>query len=105
LNLVSTPQYITARHRCAEVFDLGVEDLVAAHLFDEHGFGLNLLPHDGVVAGLGDVVEDVDLVVLVALSQDAAFALLKIGWAPGHVDVMQRHQARLHVGTFCRGSA
>ena len=42
-----------------------------------NGFGLNLLPHHGVVADFGDVVEDVDIVVLVALSQDPALALLQ----------------------------
>ena len=51
-----------------------VEHLVAAHLLDKQRFGLDTLPHHGVVAGFGDVVEDVDLVVLVALAQDSTFA-------------------------------
>ena len=44
------------------------------------------LPHHGVVAGFGAIVEDVDFLVLVALAHDSALALFEVGRAPGHVD-------------------
>ena len=80
-----------------EVFDFGIEDFVAADLLDEQRLGLDTLPHHGVVAGFGDVVEDVDFIVLVALALDSAFALLQVGRTPGDVDVVQGGQPGLHV--------
>src|SRR5258705_5853998 len=81
-----------------EVFDFVGVDFFAFDLFDEPGFGFDFLPHHGVVGAFGDVVEDLDGGVLVALPDDAALALLEIGWAPGHIDVMQGRGAGLHVG-------
>ena len=52
------------------------------------GLGLDLLPHHGVVGAFGDVVEDVDFVILVSLPDDSAFPLLEVAGPPGHVDVM-----------------
>ena len=88
-----------------EVFDFGVEDLVAVHLVDEQCFGLYFLPHHRVVGGFGDVVQYFDDLVLVALADDSAFSLFKVGGSPRDVDVVQRDGAGLHVGAgahfFC----
>jgi len=46
-------------------------------------------PHVDVEAAFGGVADDLDLGVLVALADDAAFALLDVGGAPGAVDVVQ----------------
>ncbi|SIE95229.1 Uncharacterised protein [Mycobacteroides abscessus subsp. abscessus] len=80
-----------------EVFDFGVDDFVTSHLFDEQCFGFNLLPHDGVVGAFGDVVEDFYALILVALPDDASFALFKVGGTPGNIDVVQCDTAALDV--------
>jgi len=58
------------------------------------------LPAVGVEAALDDVAVDGDFGVLVTLPQDAAFALLEVGWAPGAVQVVQRDRAGLDVGPY-----
>lgn len=55
------------------------------------------LPHVRVEAAGGHVADDVHGRVLVALAQDAAFALFDVGRAPRHVDVVQRDEALLDV--------
>ena len=79
----------------------GEAHLAGSHLLDEQSLGLHTLPHHRVVAAFDDVVEDVNRAILVALSDDSALALLQIGWAPGHVDVMQGDRAGLYV---CAGT-
>ena len=56
------------------------------------------LPHRGVHGPERRVRADHDLLVLVALALDAALALLDLRRQPGHVEVQQRLQAKLHVG-------
>jgi hypothetical protein len=72
---------------------------VAAHdLVDEPGFAFAGLPHVHVEAGFGGVADDLDLGVLVALADDAAFALFDVGGPPGAVDVVQGDGAGVDVG-------
>ena len=91
--------------------DLGVGEFLAAdvlgaaggvvaghHLGDEPGLGLQGLPHIGVERSFGDVAVDRHFLVLVALAEDAAFALLDLGRLPRGVEVMQGDQAFLDVG-------
>ena len=91
--------------------DLGVGELLAAdvlgaaggvvaghHPRDEAGLGLESLPHVGVERAFGDVAVDRHLLVLVLLTQDAAVALFYFRRFPGGVQVVQRHEAFLHVG-------
>ena len=73
--------------------------VVAGHdLGDEPGLGFQGLPHIGVERSFGDVAVDRHFLVLVALAEDAALALLDLGRLPGGVEVMQGHQAFLDVG-------
>mmetsp|Transcript_21738 Transcript_21738/g.84786 ORF Transcript_21738/g.84786 Transcript_21738/m.84786 type:complete len:418 (+) Transcript_21738:9334-10587(+) len=75
------------------------QPLVAAHhLRDETRLGLQGLPHVAVETALGDVAEDLHVFALVALAQDAPFALLHVARPPGRVQVVQRRQPGLHVG-------
>ena len=73
-------------------FHLGVGQLLAADilglahgavaghdLVDEPGLGLQGLPHIGIEGAFGDVAEDRDFLVRIALAQDAAVALLDLG--------------------------
>ena len=87
--------------------DFGVEVLDGADrvggvdgsgdLGDEPGLAFDGAPHVRVEAAGGDVAHDVHGRVLVALAQDAAFALFDVGRAPRHVDVMQGDEALLDV--------
>jgi len=65
------------------------------HLRDEATFGFKRLPHVGVEAAFGDVAEDLHELVLVSLSDDAAFALLDVGRTPWGIEMMQRNEALL----------
>ena len=65
---------------------------------DEPGLGLQGLPHIGVERSFGDVAIDRHFLVLVALAEDAAFALFDLGRLPRGVEVMQGDQAFLDVG-------
>src|SRR5690606_13454782 len=87
------------------VLDLPYAGSALAHLLDEVGLALDGLPHAAIQGLLGGIAEDADLkpfrvalVQLVALADDAAFALLQIGRAPRGVKVVQAHQTVLHVG-------
>ena len=62
------------------------------------GLGLEGLPHIGVERAFGDVAVDRHFLVLVALAEDAAVALLDLGRLPRGVEVMQGDQAFLDVG-------
>ena len=76
------------------------DDIIACHdLADEPRLGLQGLPHVGVERSFGDVAKDRHLLVLIALAQDSAFALFDLSRLPGSVEVMQRHEAFLYVGT------
>src|SRR6266568_5999145 len=66
---------------------------------DEPGFALEGLPEVAVEASGGEVPDDLDFVVHVALADDAAFALFDIGRAPGGVEVVQGDGAVLDVGS------
>ena len=91
--------------------DLGVGEFLAADvlgaaggvvagddLADEPGLGLQRLPHVGVERSFRDVAIDRHFLVLVALAEDAALALLDLGRLPRGVEVMQGDQAFLDVG-------
>ena len=64
---------------------------------DEPRLALVGLPHRGVHRAQCGVGVDFDLVVLIALPLDAPFALLDLRRQPGHVEMVQRLQAQLHV--------
>jgi hypothetical protein len=68
------------------------------HLADKLRFGFECLPHEGVKAPFGDVAVDRHFLILIALAQDAAVALLDFGRLPGGVEVVEGNQAFLHVG-------
>ena len=65
---------------------------------DKAGLRLQCLPHIGVEAPFGDVAVDRHFLVLVALPEDAALALLDLGRLPGGVEMVQGDQPFLHVG-------
>ena len=80
-----------------EAVDFGVHGVAAAYLFDEQRFGLHLLPHDRVVGSFGDIGEDFDLAVLVALPDDSSLPLFEISGPPRYVDVVQGQGAPLEI--------
>ena len=104
------------RHRGAFlVLELHVERaIVLADTVDRLELSGVQVPHFRVDGALGDVGDHVDLEVvaillqqLVALANDAPFALLNVGGLPRNVDVVQRDKAVLHVGAgaHARGRA
>ena len=82
----------------ADVLDLADVQAAAHDLGDEPGFALDGLPHVAVEGFFGDVPQDLDFGVVVALAQDAAFALGDVGGPPGAVEVVQGDGAVLDVG-------
>ena len=62
------------------------------------GLAFEGLPHVAVEGPFGDVPDDLDLGVEVALAQDAAVALGDVGGPPGRVQVVQGDGAVLDVG-------
>jgi len=82
----------------ADVLDLADVEAAAHDLGDEPGLAFDGLPHVAVEGSFGDVSQDLDLGVVVALAQDAAFALGDVGGAPGAVEVVQGDGAELDVG-------
>jgi hypothetical protein len=68
------------------------------HLGDETRLGLQCLPHVAVETAFRDVAEDLHVLALIALAQDAPLALFDVAGTPGRIEVMQRAQAGLHVG-------
>lgn len=68
------------------------------HLPDE----LLLCLHDGPVIGvegaLGHVLENLHLLILVSLAQDAPLPLLNVGGPPGTIQMVQRHKPVLDIG-------
>src|SRR5690606_20380059 len=82
----------------ADVLGTTLSVVAAHHLADEAGLGFQRLPHVGVEAAFGDVAIDGDLLVLVALAENAAIALLDLGWLPGGVEMVQGSQTFLDVG-------
>jgi hypothetical protein len=65
---------------------------------DEAGLGLQGLPHVGIEGTFRDVAIDRDFLILAALPQDAAVALLDFGWLPGSVKMVQGNQTLLDIG-------
>ena len=53
----------------------------------------------GIKGALGDIAVNVHLRVFVALPDNAALALLKVGWSPRAVEVVQSDEFLLTVGT------
>ena len=72
--------------------------LTGHNLADELLLVFYRLPKVGVKRSLGDVAVDGDFRVHVALTDNAACALLQITGPPGTVQIMQRDQPVLHVG-------
>ena len=68
------------------------------YLVDEPGLAFEGLPHVAVEGPFGDIPDDLDLGVEVALPQDAAVALGDVGGPPGCVQVVQGDGPVLHVG-------
>jgi hypothetical protein len=64
---------------------------------DEAGLGFQGLPHIGVETAFRDVAVNRHFLVLVALPQDAALALLDLGWLPGRIEMVQGHQSALNI--------
>ncbi len=67
------------------------------------GFSLVVLPHRRIERAEGRVGIETDLVVLVALPHDAAFALFDLGRQPGHIEMVERLQPRLHIDAGAHG--
>ena len=65
---------------------------------DELLLALHQLIEIAVKGVLGDIGVDVHLVILVALPDDPALPLLKVGGPPGTVQVVQRHEFLLDIG-------
>ena len=89
-----------------DVVDLVDRAVVVAQLLDAARLVLKDLPASGVVGLFRRVAPDENLepirvagIQIVVPADDAAFALLQVAGAPWCVDVMQSHQALLHVGT------
>ena len=73
---------------------------LAGHdLRDEFLLPLHQLVEVGVECTLGDVTVNVHLGIFVALPDDAPLPLLKIGWPPRTIQMVQGHQLLLAVGT------
>ncbi len=82
----------------SQVLDSAHGSVCTFELLDEVRFALHGLPHEGVEGAFGDVREDLDALVLVALPDDAAFSLFEVSGSPGYVDVVQGDGAWLDVG-------
>jgi hypothetical protein len=87
----------------ADVVDVAIGQVAAGDLGDERGLPFEGLPHVGVEAALGDVAQDADLGVLVALAEDAAVALFDVGGSPRSVEVVHGDGAGLDVGADAHG--
>jgi hypothetical protein len=68
--------------------DAPVLSLDERHMAAAYTAGLHFLPHHGVVGRLGDIVEDLANLILVALPNDPAFPLLQIRWAPRNINMV-----------------
>ena len=91
------------------VFDVAA-NLAGAQLVNHLEFGFLHLPHPHVQCVLGHIGQDLHFKAWeparaafnrrqgVALPDDAALALLYIGWLPRHVQMVKRDKALLHVG-------
>ena len=91
--------FCIGQRAAVEVFRRSDRRVPVHHLLDEAGLGLQRLPHIGVERAFRDVPEYPHLAVHIALPQDAALALLDVAGPPGRVEMVQRRQALLHVGT------
>ena len=67
-------------------------------LVDKTSLGFECLPHERIEALSGYVTIDRHFLVMVALAENAAVALLDLGRFPGRIEMMQRRQAFLHIG-------
>ena len=79
------------------VLDSAHRHLAPHELGDHPGLPLQPLPHVGVEGALGDVAEDLDLLVAVALPEDAPVALFDVGRAPRGVEVVLGDEEPLDV--------
>lgn len=70
---------------------------------DEARLALERLPAGRVDASLGRIGEELDLVVLVALAFDPAFALGDLGREPGHVEMVERDEPSVGVDPGAHG--
>src|SRR5208282_5112061 len=77
----------------SDVFDPPDRGIAGHGHVDEARLALERLPAGGVDASLGRIGEELDLVVLVALALDPAFALGDLGRKPRHVEMVERGEA------------
>lgn len=68
------------------------------NLPDEFLLIFNKLPTVSVKRTLGDITENVDFFIFIALPQNTALALLNVRWPPRYIKVVQRNQALLDIG-------
>ncbi len=80
-----------------EIFDTACGDIAAHDLGDEARFDFKQLPHIGVERSGGDVAEDADRFVAIALPQDASLPLLDVPGAPRRIELRERGQPFLDV--------
>ena len=96
----------------SDVFDPPDRRIAGHGHVDEARLALERLPAGGVDASLGRIGEERDLVVLVALALDPAFALGDLGREPRHIEMVERDEPSVGVdagphglGRADRGSA
>src|ERR1700722_10958668 len=94
-----TYESITGKPRNSQVLLFPKKSNELRHIVgDKPGLGFQGLPHIRVKRSLSDIAVDRYLLVLIAEAENAALALLDLGGLPGGVEMVQRHQAFLHVG-------
>lgn len=87
----------------ADVVDVTIREVASGYLGDEGGLSFKGLPHVGVEAASGDVADDLDLRILVALAQDTAVSLFDVGRALWRVEMVHGHGSGLDVGADAHG--
>ncbi|AAL49573.1 unknown [Sinorhizobium phage PBC5] len=94
------------RRLAGDILDFARFQIALADLLDEPGLSLDRLPRPRIERVLGGIAQYLDLeairifgIELVALPDAAPVALLKVGRPPRRIDVMQRDEAVLDVGT------
>ena len=104
--------FIDALIACAESLDLGISECLLVHIFalsrrsfarhdlrDKLLLILQSLIGISVECAFGDIAEDLDIFVLVALSDDSSGALLQICRSPRYIEVVDGNKPFLHVST------
>ena len=87
----------------SDVFDPPDRRIARHGHVDEARLALERLPAGRVDASLGRIGEELDLVVLVALALDPAFALGDLGREPRHVEMVERDEPSVGVDAGAHG--